>query len=49
MKASKDELCQPGSSVNEVAQRMGYKHPTHFTAAFKKYYGILPTKLRMGL
>ena len=45
METAKDELCRPGSSVNDVAQRMGYKHPTHFTAAFKKYYGILPSKL----
>lgn len=45
METAKDELCLPGSSVNEVAQRMGYKHPTHFTAAFKKHYGILPSKL----
>ncbi|SDG21788.1 AraC-type DNA-binding protein [Dyadobacter soli] len=45
METAKDALCQPGSSVHDVAQRMGYKHPTHFTAAFKKHYGILPSKL----
>ncbi|ACT92912.1 helix-turn-helix transcriptional regulator [Dyadobacter fermentans] len=45
METAKDELCQPGSSVNDIAQRMGYKHPTHFTAAFKKYHGILPSRL----
>lgn len=49
METAKNELCQPGSLVNDVAQRMGYKHPTHFTAAFKKYYGILPSKLSKAL
>jgi AraC-like DNA-binding protein len=45
METAKDELCRPGSSVSEVSQRMGYKHPTHFTAAFKKHFGILPSRL----
>jgi AraC-like DNA-binding protein len=45
METAKDELCKPGSSISEIAQRIGYKHPTHFTAAFKKYYGILPSRL----
>ena len=49
METSKHELCKPNASISEVAQKMGYKHPTHFTAAFKKYHGILPTKLRTAL
>jgi AraC-like DNA-binding protein len=49
METSREELCKPGSLIHEVAQRVGYKHPTHFTAAFKKYHGILPTKLRAAL
>jgi AraC-like DNA-binding protein len=49
MDESKRQLCQEGSKIVEVAQRMGYKHATHFTAAFKKHFGFLPNKMRVGL
>ncbi|SEI92650.1 transcriptional regulator, AraC family [Dyadobacter koreensis] len=49
MERSKLELSIDGSKISDVAQRMGYKHATHFTAAFKKYYGFLPNKMRWGL
>ncbi|WP_229207908.1 helix-turn-helix transcriptional regulator [Dyadobacter beijingensis] len=49
METSRKELCKPGSTINDVAQRVGYKHATHFTAAFKKFHGVLPTKLRAAL
>ena len=42
-------LQQPGSKIGEISQKTGYKNPTHFTAAFKKYFGILPNKIRIGL
>jgi len=48
MEQSREQLCREGSKITEVAQRMGYKHATHFTAAFKKYYGYLPNKIRIG-
>ncbi|MBS0031084.1 helix-turn-helix transcriptional regulator [Chitinophaga sp. 22321] len=32
--------------VNEVADRIGYKHPHHFTAAFRKKFGMLPRDTR---
>jgi AraC-like DNA-binding protein len=32
--------------VNEVADRVGYKHPQHFTIAFKKKFGIAPKELK---
>jgi AraC-like DNA-binding protein len=32
--------------VNEVADRIGYKHPHHFTAAFKRKFGVMPRELR---
>ncbi|MCW3464525.1 helix-turn-helix transcriptional regulator [Chitinophaga nivalis] len=32
--------------VGEVSDMIGYKHQQHFTAAFKKRFGILPGKLR---
>ncbi len=49
MDEAKHQLCQEGSKIVEVAQRMGYKHATHFTAAFKKHFGFLPNKMRIGL
>ena len=32
--------------VGEVADRVGYKHPHHFTAAFKRRFGVLPKELK---
>lgn len=32
--------------IGEIAQELGYKNPSHFSAAFKKYFGFLPTALR---
>lgn len=32
--------------VNEVADLVGYKHPHHFTAAFKRKFGIMPKELK---
>lgn len=49
MEKSKEQLSVEGSKISEVALKMGYKHATHFTAAFKKYYGFLPNKMRIGL
>lgn len=36
-------LLQDGKSVSEVAEIIGYKNPHHFTAAFKKKFGFLPS------
>lgn len=33
--------------VSEVADRIGYKHPQHFTAAFRRKYGIAPKELKL--
>ncbi len=49
MQQAKDLLCQEGSKISEIANRMGYKHATHFTAAFKKHFGYLPNKVRIAL
>lgn len=32
--------------VSEVADQIGYKHAQHFTAAFKRKFGILPSELK---
>ncbi|WP_410879296.1 helix-turn-helix transcriptional regulator [Myroides sp. DW712] len=33
-------------TIYEIAEFVGYKHSHHFTAAFKKYYGQLPTQVK---
>lgn len=38
-------LLQDGKSVSEVAEIIGYKNPHHFTAAFKKKFGFLPSQV----
>lgn len=34
-------------NIYEIAEYVGYKHSHHFSSAFKKYYGQLPTKVKM--
>jgi AraC-like DNA-binding protein len=38
-------LLQDDKSVSEVAELIGYKNPHHFTAAFKKRFGFLPSQV----
>lgn len=33
-------------TISEVASKMGYKYATHFSSAFKKHFGYLPSTLR---
>ncbi len=46
MEEAKRLLLDERLLVNEVADRIGYKHPQHFTAAFKRRYGYLPKALK---
>jgi AraC-like DNA-binding protein len=43
---AKEMLIQQDIKIAEIAQKLGYKHATHFTAAFKKQVGILPNQFR---
>lgn len=31
--------------IREIAVELGYKNPSHFSAAFKKHFGFLPTEM----
>jgi AraC-like DNA-binding protein len=31
-------------SIKAIAFRLGFKHPSSFSRAFKKFYGVSPTK-----
>lgn len=46
MQEAKRLLLEENMYVNEVADRVGYKYPHHFTAAFKKQFNITPSQLR---
>lgn len=39
-------LSEGNISISEVASKVGYESQSKFTAAFKTYYGILPTDYR---
>ena len=32
--------------VTEVARVLGYKNPNHFSAAFKREFGVVPTGVK---
>lgn len=49
MEQAKAMLIEGDTKVAEVSGKMGYKHATHFTSAFKKYFGYLPTKIKMSM
>ncbi|PWJ60472.1 AraC-like DNA-binding protein [Dyadobacter jejuensis] len=49
MQHARELLCKEENKISEVAQMVGYKHATHFTAAFKKHFGYLPNKIRLSL
>ncbi|SDL27174.1 AraC-type DNA-binding protein [Catalinimonas alkaloidigena] len=46
MTHAKRMLLHEGRTVTETATAVGYKNPQHFTAAFKRCYGILPSELK---
>ncbi len=46
MEKARKLLLEGGLSVREVSEEIGYTHAHHFSAAFKKKFGILPSVLR---
>lgn len=46
MDVARSLLLEQRKSVSEVAFEIGYKNPHHFTAAFKKKFGVLPSQLK---
>jgi len=47
MQSAKEMLIRKNEKVAVVAQHVGYKHATHFTAAFKRHFGYLPTEVKI--
>ncbi|MCW3466628.1 helix-turn-helix transcriptional regulator [Chitinophaga nivalis] len=46
MQHAKEKLLDGEMNISEVADYTGYKNRTHFTTAFKKHFGFLPSELR---
>lgn len=46
MECAKKLLSNPTIKISDIAEQLGYKHPTHFSAAFKKHTGHLPKENR---
>lgn len=45
MLKAKQLLLDSNTTINEVADFIGYKNPQHFTTAFKRHFGYVPSKL----
>lgn len=48
MEQARQLILEGDKTIHEIASLTGYKNPQHFTVAFKKYFGYLPSKLRMS-
>jgi len=48
MEQAKAMMVSTDISIAEISKKIGYKHATHFTNAFKKYFGYLPNKIKSG-
>ncbi|OJY87204.1 MAG: hypothetical protein BGP13_14650 [Sphingobacteriales bacterium 40-81] len=49
MEKSRALLLEGEKKISEIARLAGYKHASHFTTAFKKYFGYLPNKIKVFL
>lgn len=48
MDQAKKLLLESELNIGEIAGKVGFKHPQHFTAAFKRKFGIVPSQFRKG-
>lgn len=46
MERAKEMLLRQEFKIASIANQFGYKHATHFSAAFKKHFGYPPTKIK---
>ncbi len=44
---AKDMLYSPDKSISEIAYKLGFKYPHHFSRMFKKIVGVSPTDYRI--
>ena len=41
-------LLRNGSTVTDTASLTGFDNPKYFSTVFKKYFGVTPSKYRVG-
>ena len=46
MQKAKEMLLTGQYRITEISEMIGYRHATHFTSAFKKFFGYLPKMLK---
>ena len=46
MRHAKTLIEDNGLNISQVANRVGYKNPNHFSVAFKKQFGLNPSSIR---
>lgn len=46
MEQANNLLLHSNESIKSISKLLGYKHTTHFTSAYKKYYNTTPGELR---
>lgn len=46
MKKAAELLCSGDLSISQIASAVGYENQSKFSAAFKEFYGVLPTEYR---
>nr|WP_315032511.1 AraC family transcriptional regulator [uncultured Chryseobacterium sp.] len=46
MEEAKKMLLEGHLNINEISEIIGYKNPRHFSAAFKRKYNLIPSKIR---
>lgn len=49
MQKAKELLLTGRYQVTEIAEMVGYRHATHFTSAFKKFFGFVPKMIKNKL
>ena len=47
MEEARRLILNEGKNMYEVGLQVGFKHQASFTHAFKKYYGILPSEIKI--
>lgn len=49
LEAARAELIKGNRTITEIAFELGYSSPQHFSAAFKKKYGVPPRKIGLTI
>ena len=44
MEYAREQIQVHGKTPSELSYELGYTHPTNFTLAYKKEYGVLPSE-----